>query len=1157
MLRVKLFGIGRVLDGDTEVKLRSRNWTLPLLAYVVLHRNETVARWRLAFTLWPDETEEDALQNLRRNLHLLVKSLPEQRSGKTWLAIDAETVAWNGGADCELDVAEYERLRGDPTTLERAVELYAGDLLEEVYDDWVTAERERLRRNYHVDLTTLIVGSRGRRSYAKAIAYAQQLLAADPWREDTVRHLMSAHYESGDAAGALAEFDRFARLLRAEMNVEPMHETVALRAAIARGATIAGTLDARKAQPKRTPLPVPFVGREHETEQLRAHWARAAGGAGALVLVRGEAGIGKSRLASELALIVESEGGRVIEGATKGPERGPYECVAEALRQGVPMISALALPAAVLAAVAELVPELRTYRTDLPALVRLEERSERARLFDAIAQVLVALARPRPLLVIFEDVQWADPATLELIGLVAQRVANSSVFAVATCREEQVAFPQVLRSVARVMLGPLDATAVAALASTIAPSEANESGFTRTVYERSGGNALFATEILLDAARGAYDAAAIPESITEMVAGRLESLTPATQRLSQVAAVAGAAFAFDIVGEATGFSDAEVLAGLDEMLDRHLIRESTERGRFSYSFTHDLVRQAIYDGIPLDVRMRRHLRIGRVIENVYANEVVKPAKEIALHYDRGGDAPAASRWYLVAAQRAASLYADEEAQELATRGLELVPARDDSGRLRFDLSLVRVDSNLRLGERNAVGADLAALSGLSQQLDIDAELTVLHVETRRAHYWCEFPEELEVAARFRERAGASSDPRWLASATLAYAAAEHRGMKEGLTSALVARELCERAGDDIGQVRAVVLASAASTRAGRHDEAVRYADMALRLATANGEPMLQLIALGCGHVQSYETQQYGRAAQLVREQLQVSKKFGYRVFELSAHANLAPALWHLWCVDESLQHYRAAIALQEAIGMEMVAMFSTFARLLSDLGAFDEAMRFCERAESTARRKGLPTHAVDAADDCAYVSWQHGAIESMRRALDRASNAEGAKTRRLSTSLAGNRARLLRHDRRFGESAKLLESTLGELRALHRPVDEIVTLDEIAATHLAAGQLEQAVARVQESEALAKRLEDPRTLYNPVAHHWVAAQIYRAAGDDERATAAFNAAQAAYRQRRDAIGDASLRASFEAIPLHKELHQGLAAGLTAVPRTSFLIGLEP
>ncbi len=236
MLRLRLFGSGRLLDGDTEIKLVSRMWTLPLLAYLVLHRGEAVPRWRLAFALWPDDPEEMALVNLRRNLHRLVNALPPVSAGaRPWIAIDTLTVTWNESTDVELDLAEFERLRSDPATLERAIATYGGDLLEEFHFDWIAAARERLRQLYQADLVSLIVSNRSRRVFSAAAQYAQRLLDTDPWREDAVRHLMSARYESGDGAGALAEYDRFRRELRTEMNVDPMPETIALREAIGVG----------------------------------------------------------------------------------------------------------------------------------------------------------------------------------------------------------------------------------------------------------------------------------------------------------------------------------------------------------------------------------------------------------------------------------------------------------------------------------------------------------------------------------------------------------------------------------------------------------------------------------------------------------------------------------------------------------------------------------------------------------------------------------------------------------------------------------------------------------------------------------------------------------------------------------------------------------
>ncbi len=293
------------------------------------------------------------------------------------------------------------------------------------------------------------------------------------------------------------------------------------------------------------------------------------------------------------------------------------------------MIAALPLPLHILAAVADLVPELRARRPDLPTPAHLDERSERIRLFDALGQAVVQLARPRPVLVILEDVQWADAATIELIRALALRISRSSILTIATYRDEQPVRPHVLHALergtagaarpGRVVIGPLDASAIARLAETIAPAGSIDPDWARRIFQRSEGNPLFATEMLRDAARGAYDPSAIPTNVGALIATRIAALSPAAQVLAQVAAMVGAAFAFDVVREATGFSDAQMLDGLDELLDRHLVRESTERMQYEYAFTHDLVRQAIYDQIPPAVRGRRHLRIGRVLENAYPN----------------------------------------------------------------------------------------------------------------------------------------------------------------------------------------------------------------------------------------------------------------------------------------------------------------------------------------------------------------------------------------------------------------------------------------------------------------------------------------------------------------------------------------------------------
>ena len=178
--------------------------------------------------------EDVARANLRRHLHHLKRALPPAVEGHPWLLIDAQTVRWNPEGHYRLDVAEFERLSADPATIAQAVDLYTGNLLADQYDDWLFYHREHLRNLYFADLDHLIRHHRARRDYPAAIVYSASLLAHDPLREDTVRLLMALHYEAGDRAGALHEYDLFLKHLRAELGVYPMPETVALYEAILR-----------------------------------------------------------------------------------------------------------------------------------------------------------------------------------------------------------------------------------------------------------------------------------------------------------------------------------------------------------------------------------------------------------------------------------------------------------------------------------------------------------------------------------------------------------------------------------------------------------------------------------------------------------------------------------------------------------------------------------------------------------------------------------------------------------------------------------------------------------------------------------------------------------------------------------------------------------
>jgi predicted ATPase/DNA-binding SARP family transcriptional activator len=306
-IRLSVLGATRLAADDTPAGLFTARRPLRLLAYLVLHRRDPVLRDTVAVALWPDDDKEIAHANLRRHLYLLAQALPPSRPGIPWITSDVDRLQLNPEAQIAVDADEFERLVA-AQSYALAAERYTGDLFESLYDDWVLEERERLRLSYLACLGETVSHHRRRRDFAKATHYAQRLLGVDPWREDAMRQLMSVRYEAGDAAGALAEFDAFAKRLRAELGVAPMEETRALGEAIAAGRPLeaepppaagetpgAGAA-AGGARNNLPPYLTAFIGRAEEVSTVKAMVNESR-----LVSVVGAGGIGKTRVAVEVA----------------------------------------------------------------------------------------------------------------------------------------------------------------------------------------------------------------------------------------------------------------------------------------------------------------------------------------------------------------------------------------------------------------------------------------------------------------------------------------------------------------------------------------------------------------------------------------------------------------------------------------------------------------------------------------------------------------------------------------------------------------------------------------------------------------------------------------------------------------------------------------
>ena len=869
---------------------------------------------------FPTPAKSKRWESVRRYLYLANKALPADET--PWLIVDAETARWNADGGALVDAIEFERLAGDVATRAQAVELYAGDLLDDVYDDWIVVERERLRAIYAQTLADLIESHRAAREHQAALGYAQRLLASDPFREDVVRQVMAIRYAAGDSPGALVEYERFADRLRAEMGVAPMPETQGVREAILRDGPLIGSVDRVSTAASRQGAPfehaLPFVGRERELAALRARWDRAARGFGNTAIVGGEAGAGKTRLTGELARIVEGEGGRVYAGGTSFPESLPYQCILEALRAALPVLKARPQSPLQRAILARVLPELRG-AADGPEPDALAADREAIRLFDAFVTAVESLASPRPLLVVLEDLHWASGDTLDAIAAIARRIDRARVLLVGTYREDETPVAHPLRRfldalgveqrMTEVRVGRLDRGDVERLVASLGTLQGAPAATADRLYAFSEGNALFLNEAIVNALEGSAnsgDDAEPARGIERIVASRLSRLTDQARVVAEIAALCGQGCSVDVVRDVAGLPAAEGLDAFNELLDHRLFREAGARDRFDYVFTHHLIGEAIYGAIDPAVRARRHGRIAHVLEQ-RGGDAPATARELARQFDLAGLPERAARWYVRAASDAADVYANEDALRLATLALDKTVDEAPA----IEALRVRGRVNARLGKRDAQAADLDRLAALP--IDGGVRCEVLWRRAALLRDGDDREAESAAVAAFRDEALALGDRRWqglAASSQAAYLVAVGR-YAEAAARASEASALLENPRD---RIEAIAVSIEAEVALGNLDQSERLLELADSTALASGDRP----AVAQSRMQAAATamvqHRFERSIACSNEALSHYRAIGDRAGEARALANVATASMRLSLWAQGREANLAAAAIFEAIG---------------------------------------------------------------------------------------------------------------------------------------------------------------------------------------------------------------------------------------------------
>lgn len=650
-----------------------------LLAYLA-YSGEWVSRERLAFLFWPDTDDAAARRNLRQLLRRV-------RQLDVTPAVDVEVsrLRW----PVSTDVAAFRQALGRQDWA-AANQLYCGSLLadftpseDDGFSAWLELEREHLHSAYQEACQRQAAQLESAQQFAEVLPVLQPLLEGDELLEDVLQHYLRCAYLAGQREQALTAYERFARRLREELNLEPLESTTAL-VQMVRGESTEPVKLATPPATSRIPVtvlrPPRLVGRGAEMQRIMTCTTP-------LVMIAGEAGAGKSRLMHEIA------GETLLLRCREGLQDIPYYPVIQLIRDYLRRNINLPDLGHYLDDIVRLVPDVDPTRTPRP----VDENNSKSRLLEALARLIAGIAPQNQLFVLIaDDLQWADSATLELLRFLVdrQRVRILAAYRVYEVTPALAKLCQELRAaqqLTEIHLSALSDRAITELLASLIGSGNGPDIFSRWLRRQTGGNPMFVLEtlkaffesgVLRDDGQGwhshidditeDYRELEAPPAVQEVIARRLARLSDESRRVLQVAAVFVSDFTPNQLSSTTGLSTWRVLEALEEAEKAGIVAEGT--------FRHDLLRQTVYAEIGSS---RRKLLHGLVAETL------RPEADpllVAEHFLNAGQLKAAQASWLIAAQLLLERSRYHDATTILERARQLSCAQDDCWELLCHLA---------------------------------------------------------------------------------------------------------------------------------------------------------------------------------------------------------------------------------------------------------------------------------------------------------------------------------------------------------------------------------------------------------------------------------------------------------------------------------------
>lgn len=964
------------------------------------------ARSRAAARVWPDADAEGARNNLRQRLFRLRRSVGRE------LVDGGDLLRLADGVTHDL-AGSAARLAEDPLadTGELLGGLDYGDCAG--LADWVEAAREHWRAQRTQVLAEAAARLEEARDHERALPFAQRLLDDNPLHEPAHRRLMRLHYLRGDRGAALAAYRALQALLTTEVQAEPEPETRALAHLIEQGGAL-GPVTAR-ALPPAVLRPPRLIGRSAEWQALDTAWQE-----GAVALLAGEAGIGKSRLLGDFAA---ARGAAVGVGARPSDATVPYALVARLLR-ALPEAAALSAPPWARSELARLLPEWGAAPAGRLDLLRLRA---------AVVAVLDACAVAGTPCIVLDDLHFADAASLDALPALMAEVRDARWLlgtrpqaeagpALAACLATLAA--QERPSLRVTTLAPLDAAAVFDLVVSLELPGIDATRWAPALWRRSGGNPLFLLEMLRawlrdDAALSAGARAGppgewpSPAPLVRLIQRRLDQLSAPALRLARLAALAGGDFDIELAAAVLGQHVLDLADPWRELQDAHIAGDE--------GFAHDLVLDATRAAVPEAVARALQAQIAEQL----ARRGSVPAARVAAHWQASQRWPEAAAAHEAAARQA--LAASRRGDELAHRRQAAeawlaAGAPDQAFRVRIEAfeAMLLVES-------------VAQAQAQSDELLADARDDAQRLEAHLAR-----AQTLLMAVR----------------------------PDEALAAARAARALAMAAGDQRHERRAARYVAVALAQSQRADEAVELLEpyrTGLPEAPADDE------AYGFWSDFSYvlhTARRLGRSVEALQRAIAGSEARGDLAETYSTLSNLAGVMGNLGRLDEALdgaeRAERLGGRLGEVAGVPAGSVQLHLGLLHGAKGHLARALGHFEAAHDLFARAGHGTWVTIASNHRCNLLLTLGQLARVQQALPPDDEAEHRPTRSRRFIIAARLEAALQRDPR-----PLLGQALAALGEPGDPYGRL--LAEI--DHLPLEPPERAIEHALALEAEARRIE--------------------------------------------------------------------------------------